>query len=162
MNWVKQAVENYISPPPLSPSDVALGKHGAPGKPRAPNFAGQLERARVRSRTGFWICVVMLLVLFAAALVVSLVYFDQLVLLGAGGMTAASGVFGASAASCVTLMMRWSRETGRADLLLVLLHDLRARKPDEFDHIVSKLAHEWYGLTPDAAKPAGKPTTTGK
>ncbi len=151
MNWVEQAVQNYLVPAPLSPSNLELGG--------GPSFSAELERARVRTRTGFWLCVLMLLVLFVADLFVLLRYFDQLVLLGAGGMTAASGAFGASAAGCVTMMMRWVRETGRAELLLVLLRDLYRRNPTVFDDIVRNLADDWYGLT-TSHKDADKPATT--
>lgn len=152
MGSVEHVVKEYLSSGDLSSGDVVLGG-GQVG------FDTQLERARSRARVGFWICFVMLVVLFVSVVFVSLRSFDQLVALGATGVAGASGLFGASAAACVQMMMRWSREGSRAEILLVFLRDLRKRKPAEFDHIVVLLAREWYGLAPVDEKKA-TPTPT--
>ena len=139
MNWVKRAVADYVSPPPLTPSDVTFGGEG---------FEARIRSARGSTRAAYWVCVVLLVVLFVVVLIASLRSFDQLVQLGAHGLSAVTGVFGLSAAGCVSLMMRWSREIARSELLLALLQELLDKNPTEFNKIVSKMAHKWYGLTP--------------
>jgi hypothetical protein len=135
MSSVRAVLDSYLTSENFTASDFDLG--GGSG------FATKLEAARRRNRVGFWISVVVLLVLFIVVLSVSYRDFDQLIRVGP---TKVTGVFGISTGGIVTLMLHLFREASRADYLLVLLGELRDLDPKEFVKVARAIAKKWYGL----------------
>ena len=124
------------------------GKGGR--KSKSPSFEEALQVTRRRSQLFFWICVAVLIALFATTLTVGIVYFESLKA-DAGTLQA---IFGATAGSTVILLIRFGREHTRADFLIVALGELRGIDEKGFARLVASLARRWYGLKDAPAKPS--------
>jgi hypothetical protein len=137
MTGVEHVMRKYLGPRDFTADDATLGTR------RQALFAEQLEIVRRRNRVGFWICVGMVILLFVAVLLRTYQSFSQLPQVNIGTVTS---IFGVSASGAVVMMIRLSRETTRADMLLVLLNELRDRDPDAFRQLLIQLCNKWYGL----------------
>jgi hypothetical protein len=133
MSTVYNAIEKFLSE--KKSLDLGSGDH----------FRAGLQRAGKRNRAIFWVITAFLAALFLVVLWHSSRSFDEL---SKSVSTGVVGGFGVGATGAVTLLIRVAREWHRADLLLVLLDELKATNPQQFTHLVTALAEKWYGLKP--------------